>query len=86
MEAEDVIFQSAMNTFSDTHELSQARHRFTHSTRLAWICPSKPPLHKEEDLLKLCTKTQFYTIYSRGFLLHLSISLGVLGLKNVEDP
>ena len=33
-----------------------------------------------------CIKTQFYTIVYKGSLLHLSISFGVLGLKNVEDP
>ena len=27
-----------------------------------------------------------YNIYSRGSPLHLLISLGVLGLKNIEDP
>ena len=84
MKAED--FQSAMHTFSDTQELSQAGHRFTHSTRLDETCPSKPPVPREDDLLLEYKNTILYIIYSRGPLLHLSISLGVLGLKDVEDP
>ena len=41
MEAVDVIFQSAMQAFSYTQQLSEARRQFTHSTRLPRTCPTR---------------------------------------------